>query len=297
MKEKCRLIKTIVTLFSIAFLFVFSVLAYNGSFAWMAQSTDVDANGITITAKNDSIIKTIKYYRVTNTAIDTSGAEKKNIYKFGYNENVLKTQYVYGQEENKMQERYSFEESISMRPYSELSGDCQVLVEIALLQKVSSITIKMETATKEFLGDTVENKINNKSYDLQPDNLPLSSVVHFAVFSSLDVENEEFLVHEADMVNEVCFVGGNATDGYTFSANLSDIVVNLPESNEESKFYILFDYKSAIVQYINDKIIEYVNEATAFATSNGGIYDTILLGETNLCFVPDFEIKIETGGN
>ena len=299
MKEKWRLIKSVVTLSLVAFLLVFAIFTYSSSFAWMARSTDVSAKDTTITANDDSIIKSIKYYRITDTVIETSGSVKKNVYKFGFNENVLKTQYVYGKEAQNVQERTSFEQPIGMRPYSELSADCQILIEITLLSGMSSAVIEINGPTnKKFLGTTISEKISGGIYDLQPTNLPLSSIVHFAVFSSLSIQNEAFLVREAEITNEVCLFKGNATDGYVFDTSKSDIDVEISKnSSGEYKFFILFDYKSELVEYINDQVIDYVDKATAQAKENNKTYETIILGETNLCFVPDFQLKIRAGAN
>ena len=294
MKEKWRLIKSIISLSTVASLLVLSIFAYSGSFAWMAKSTDVNASGISITAKNETIIKSVKYYRVTDTVIESTSAGKQNVYKFGYNEAVLNTQYVYGQESAKVKERDSFETPIGMRPYSELSGDCQVLVEITLLKATASVSLGLSApADSEFLGTTVKNIIENNTYNFNPTNLPLSSVIHFGVILSLgnDTATQEFIVRESNITQEVCFIKGNATDGYEFNHALSG---SGKITGTIEKFYIFFDYKSSLVEYINDKVIEYVDKAMV---NDVDLTYPITLGETNLNFNPDFELFVQAGGN
>ena len=141
MKDKLRILESVATLTIVAIILVLSILVNCGVFAWFAQNKDVSANGMMIQALDSDIIESIRYYRVTDTIITTnSSGTKHNKYHFGYNESVLSTQYIYGTSE---QERDSFNTPIGMNPYSELSGDCQILIEITLT-KQTPITLAVE---------------------------------------------------------------------------------------------------------------------------------------------------------
>lgn len=141
MKDKLRIIESVATLTIVAIILVLSILVNCGVFAWFAQNKDVSANGMMIQALDNDVIESIRYYRVTDTIITTnSSGTKHNKYHFSYNESVLSTQYIYGTSE---QERDSFNTPIGMNPYSELSGDCQILIEITLT-KQTPITLAVE---------------------------------------------------------------------------------------------------------------------------------------------------------
>ena len=289
MKDKLRIIESFATLTVVAIILVLSILVNCGVFAWFAQNKDVSANGMMIQALDNDIIESIRYYRVTNTTItiNSSGA-KHNKYHFGYNESILSTQYIYG---TTQQERDSFDTPIGMNPYSELSGDCQILIEITLT-KQTPITLAVEVGGDAFLGNLIDNKITNGLYDLIPSNLPLSSVVQYAIFSSVATENQAFVL-EDDLIeaNNYSFIQQEGAN-YSFVAPVNQNIT----LGEDRRFFIYFDYHRALVAYVNDKTIEYVERAEVASNNE---YNTIILGETNLLFIPDFNFLItETqGGN
>ena len=285
-KEKLRLFESVATLIIVATVLTFSILVNSGVFAWFAQSTEVEATGISISAHNDETIESIRYYRVTNTIIETTDGVKHNKYHFAYNESVLKNQFIYG---TTTQERNSFDTPIGMSPYSELSGDCQILIEVTLSTQ-AAITLSVETEeNSDFLGNIISDKLANGVYDLVPEKLPLSSVVRYAVFNTLPVENQAFIVEE-DVVSEqgVSFIEFDGTN-YNFvpPANKSITL------GENRNFFIYFDYNRALVEYVNDRTIEYVEKAEV---ATNGSYDAITLGSTNLLFSPDFNFIVTTEG-
>ena len=143
-----------------------------------------------------------------------------------------------------------------------------------------------------FLGNIIDNKITNGLYDLVPSNLPLSSVVQYAIFSSLDTENQAFVLEDdAIEANAYSFIQQDS-EGYSFVTPANQNIT----LGEDRKFFIYFDYHRALVAYVNDKTIEYVERAEVASNNE---YNTIILGETNLLFIPDFNFLItETqGGN
>ena len=300
MKEQLQLFKSVATVVFVAILLVFTLCIQFGTFAWFAKSENVKATGFSISAHGENTIESIRYYRVSNTKIDTdeTGA-KHNIYMFGYDESILSSQMLIKPDGTAVQERTSFETAVSMNPYSELSGDCQVLLEITLHDQ-APVYLNAETAqNSDFLGNIVSNKTANETYDLDPNNLPLSSVVRFSIFTSLNTELDEqtkvnsFLVEEDVLVTQqYTFIQTktvNEQKQYTFANPYAGSHEIIPVNR---KFYIFFDYHSPLVEYLNEQILDYVDKAEHAAEVAGGKYTTIILGETNLHFVPDFGFHI-----
>ena len=150
-------------------------------------------------------------------------------------------------------------------------------------KKAVSLAIEMEDSN-EFLGNIIAQKIEDKAYDLNPNGLPLSSVVKMAVFASVETENNAYVIEE-DVVSQQEITFATKTDGeYTFNTPK-----NISITPIERTFFIYFDYQRSLVEYINEKTIEYVDDAE-YETS--GDFDTITLGETNLSFLPDFNLSI-----
>ena len=300
MKEKLPLIKSFVTVSCVAILLVFSLFVNFGTFAWFSQSDKATANGLSVMVDYDNTIESIRYFRVTDTAINTDEAgTKHNIYKFGYNEKVLADQLVSVEGADgalvEVQERTDFSTPIGMNPYSELSGDCQVLVEITLSgdgDAFLSLDVALDTL---FLGNVINQKRVDKTYDLDTEGLPLSSVLRFAVFTDLSTEDssESYLVEEdAITVIEYNFIKMSKVDGETVYTFANPIPSSLSLTPTNRKIFIFFDYKSSWVEYINEQIEFYVDEAEHTAAASGGTFTDIVMGETNLLFIPDFRFHI-----
>ena len=114
--------------------------------------------------------------------------------------------------------------------------------------------------------------------------------MQYAVFRSLDTENQAFILEDDSIeANAHSFIQQDGED-YSFVTPANQNIT----LGEDRRFFIYFDYHRALVEYVNDKTIEYVERAE-IATNNE--YNTIILGETNLLFVPDFNFLItETQG-
>ena len=286
MKEKLQLTKSIISVTIVAILLMFTLFIRFGSFAWFSNSSSVSAKGISITAKQDDVIDSVRFFRVSGHSIDDT--TKNHIYEFGYNEDVLKDQFL---SDGETQERTSFETPISMRPYSQLSSDCQILIEVTL-KSSGNANILINTPTTDFLGNIINEKITGKLYDLVPNELPLTSILRFAIFSSLTVKENAFIVDDSvASANQKSFINFNeTTKTYSFNQSLKTTPISITPTN--NKFYIFLDYNVSLVQYINERIIYYVEEAET--ASNGG-YDAIILGETNLIFKTDFNFQVDQG--
>ena len=168
-----------------------------------------------------------------------------------------------------------------------------MLVEITL-KKETQITLNL-TQPKEttFLGAIINQKRGTEPIDLtlNPNDLPFSSVVRFAIFPSLKVM-------DAGTVNKAYVVDETAlnTNSYSFFNSETFAYVNpfAVKTYTTNKLYVYFDYASSLVEYINEQVMYYVDEAQH---ATDGEYDTILLGQTNLTFLPDFSFEIKEGGN
>lgn len=301
MKERLRLIKSIISVSFIAILLIFTLLVRFESLAWFASSENVNVTGLTVSAHGDTTIKNIRFFRVTDTEIVTLNGVKHNKYKFGFSDSVLSEQTISTIGPNgeivQVPERDSFEKTISMNPYSELTGDCQILIEVTLSEE-ENILLSIDTVTKTFLGNDINAKIQNQIYDLNPSGLPLSSVLRFAVFESVVIDDQAFVLEDDDInANQISFI--DYSEGtFSFLNPLdADNSRAIPITPNDSKFYLFFDYSSLFVEYINDRVATYVDQATHSAEQMGNTFTDIILGETNLLFIPDFKFVINKGGN
>ena len=289
MKEKLQLTKSIISVVFIAILLVFALFVEFGSFAWFATLSNVSTKGPLINAYNEDTIVSVRFFRVTDHAIQTdSNGVKHTVYMFGFNQEVLKTQDITN---STTQERTDFETPIDMRPYSQLSSDCQILIEVTL-EKSGKQNLAVSTSTRDFLGNVVASKKDAGTYDFVPNGLPLSSVFRFAIFNSIEKDETSFIIDESVIsANQKSFISHNdSTNVFSFNNAITTTPIEITPT--DNKFYIFLDYNSLLVEYLNEQVIHYVDSAE-YATD--GEFDTIILGETNLSFVPDFEF-IVTGG-
>ena len=300
MRFKLRLISSAMALSLISVLLVIAITYEFSSLAWFANNGQVDGTtGISV--QRDGVVESVKYYRVTDVMITRDENDvKHNVYKFGFDPSVLSSQLIEQTAQDGsviyVQERESFDIPIDMLPYSDLSGDCQVLLEIDLSVD-GPIELSTELFSSAYLADVIRDKIDGGLYDLEPQGLPLSSVIRFAVFDDLEVDDrtDSYLVSEDDIVaRQLSFVSVEEVDEveqFSFGN-----VLSAPSSIEptDRKIFIFADYYNVSVEHINEAVMEYVDAAEKSATANGGDYNTIVIGETNLVFISDFKFVVSS---
>ena len=272
-EAKLRIISAAVALV-ITLVALFTV---NDTFAWFATNEAVDAGGMEISVKNTGVFEEVNYYRVTDISIftDTDGT-KHNIYNFSYSPEAIDTT-----------ERTDFTTPVRMHPYSDLSGNCQVLIEV-VAPSTEAIRLMVQTLTTEYLGNTISAAITAGRYDIDVTNLPLTSVVKYALIDSVEVDstNQMLVVHEHEIYeHERYFISFDTNGKGAFNNPGADGFIVTP--NSDRKFYILVDYDVKAVADINAKILEYAAKAVAADAT----FDDIVIGKTNLLFAADFDFE------
>ena len=281
------IIAGIALVFSIVALFIIN----NNGLAWYASNENVSANGMAIQVKNDETFVSINYYRVSGHTIYVENGEKHDRYSFSFADSALDITETYIDASGNSvtrQERDSFSTPVKMYPYSDLGGNCQILIEVTA-NTADPFIMTAFTETNEYLGNTIAAAIAAQQYDILPTGLPLTSVIKYAFIDdvTVDNENQEFIVHEHEIhEHERTFVTFGADGNGEFNNSGATGFEVTP--NSDCKFYILVDYNVEAVEDINAKIMEYVEKAEHASTD----YDDIIIGVTNLLFSADFDFEV-----
>ena len=294
MIEKSAKRKILASLHALALIMLALIAALSSQFssiAWFSTNDTVSADGIAVSSVRAGLFEEIHFYRGTHThLLETATGTKYNEYCFSYDEQALAFS-----PNGTTPERSSFSDAISMLEHSDLSANSQVLVRI----KVSApgqYRIALNTATTDYLGNLFAAQIqNNGPYDISPSNLPLSSVVHFALLSSATVktntQEQVFTLADKDLGSaDMTFV--SFTDG---TGSFRNPFLALPDQKqtvtvgEDCYLYIFVDYHLPAVEDVVEKTLLYVEKAQAANSS----YSDIIVGHTNLVFKTDFEFVVE----
>ena len=298
MRERFKLITSAVTLSLVAMLLVLALASEFGSLAWFSSANHVDGE-MGISVYHDDIINSVKYYRVSDVMITRDENNvKHNIYKFGFDPSVLSTQKTDTVNANgeviSVQERESFDIPIDMLPYSDLSGDCQILIEIDLSVDCP-VAFSAELFSNEYIGNVIKEKIDEKLFDLDPEDLALSGVIRFALFDDVEIsaDDKAYLVPE-DVVAETqfSFIKVEQTDNGEVFSLVNPLSESITLNSKDRKFFIFADYFHASVEKINEVVLEYVDSAEKAAADSGTSFDTIEIGVTNLHFTSDFKFVV-----
>lgn len=150
---------------------VISYTIRNLSAAWFTFNEETTASGATLTVINSGIVESIKYYRVTRTAlIDDGGGNSHN-------------EYLFSTENSALDGRGSFSEPIPLNPYSDLEGNAQILLEVVFREnshvvKNKSLTLLPHADTSTYFGNTVSSATVAKQFNIDPNgNNPITSVI------------------------------------------------------------------------------------------------------------------------
>ena len=266
-----KITSSAVTLAVAAILLVSALLAHPHSAAWFSASRQSNVGGMLATTPDQQWYESAYYYRITDLNIITDANGKHNEYCFSYHESAL----THGGDD-----RTSFDEPLELFPYSDLSGDCQVLIEVTMTD-TNPFVLAATTSTEEFLANTVAALTAAGQYTLLPTDLPLSSVIHFAIFSDVidDTDNSQFIINEnAVHANDHAFVDLTDLQNPRFDNSMEEGVTVTP--NAGRKFFIYLDYYVDAVELLNEQVLLYTDAA--------GAASSIILGETNLEFSADF---------
>ena len=252
-------------------LALISLALRENSLAWFASNDQVSANGMGVAVLNeDDEFAYVYYYKVTETKL-VDGTEK---FYFDMSQKHTEPQVL--------------------ETYSDLQGNAQVLIEVQFNEVVTDATVAVQTSTQRYLGDILKDVIQDKGpFDFDPngDNL-LSNVIEYWVMSDIATETlggkSCYSVSSNSLGTPSTFVTFNGTDAM-FNPEATTLTLT---SLKNSTVYILYDYNAEAVVHINEIITSYVEAATKINTN----YNTILLGETNINFAPDFQFVVEEKG-
>ena len=279
---------------------ILALVAGNSSFAWFAANRRVGAEGLSVKSVDIGLCREVKYYRCTQTRLETdAGGKKYNNYYFSFAESALGFTVTDASGKATV-ERDSFTDSVPMLPYSDLSGHCQVLIEVVVTNP-GTYTLAATTDTTTYLGTVLAEAIAAFStattaddVDITPTGLPLTSVVNFAILPTVTVDEEAstFSLSEqvfAPIAETFVHFDGNGVGSFApafhdYENNRQTVTVG-----EDCRFYIFVDYYMDAVEDVVSKTMQYVDKAL----SKDSKYDTIVIGETNLQFRTDFSFELE----
>jgi hypothetical protein len=289
----------------VATVLIIALIAQFSSLAWFSSNKRVSAEGMQVEVLYTDICETINYYRGTETALEIVGEDRYNRYYFSYDPAAL----AFKVGNATTPERDSFATPIPMLEYSDLSGSCQILIEIKL-KNPGTYKIGISTETEEYLGNMLLEAIaafeteGAEKIMIPPTGLPLSSVVHFAILDSAandaagvqdDTEKKMISLSDKEIAPiDETFVHFTETDqGITssYATPFHDHADNKQtvEVGEDKLLYVYVDYYLAAVEDIIEKTLLYVEGAL----ENDPTYNDIIIGLTNLMFSADFTFTIE----
>ena len=248
--------------------------------------------------------------------IDNAGG-KHNQYHFSYNPEVLSTQTVVAgtdAEGNPIYapERDSFLKPVPLLAYSDLAGECQLLIEIHL-PEAGTYTLFTDTETTSYLGDTIKEKSDvldrmiaagmpasaedENAVKITTTNLPMSSIVHFAILTSEgvvdDSENSRFIADgDAIKENAMRYITVEDQNGVTTSTFSLPEQKTITVTEDDLHVFIFIDYYLPAVEHINALVTDYVAKCEAYAKLKGEVYDDIVIGESTMKFIPDFKLRV-----
>lgn len=285
---KRKLIASIHALVLLALALTMALASQFASRAWFSTNDTVDANGIAVSAMRAEMFEEVHYYRGTETRLITENGEKYNRYYFSYNVDALNFT-VPDENGNPVRERTSFSDSIPMLEHSDLSANSQVLIRIKM-DAPGTYAVALNTSTTDYLGALLAAKTPNGPYDIAPSDLPLSSVVHFAILNSTVVSNDAtaqmLSLSDKDLGSAdhkfITLTGGVGS----FAKPFDKLTVTV---GEDCYLYIFVDYYLPAIEDVVEKTLLYVDKALAADAT----YDDIIVGHTNLVFATDFELVVE----
>ena len=289
---KSRIISLILT-FCVLMLALF---VFPKSRAWFVANHETSVEGITITTETPDAIEAAYFYRGTGMGVlvDSEGV-RHNQYYFSYDPAVLAQQTIQtgtdaGGNPILSQERDSFLTPVPLLPYSDLAGECQILIEIHL-PAAGTYTLNTDTETPSYIGDTIQDKIDNNDFTLNVTNLPMSSIIHFAIMTDVedDAANQRFIA-DGDIIQEnaLRYTTIEEVNGETISTYETPDARSITVTEDNLHIFVFIDYYLPAVEHINALMVEYVDKAEAI---NPG-YNEIVIGESTLKFSPDFSLHV-----
>ena len=311
---KSRLISLVLTLC----VLVLALFVFPTSKAWFTQNKSTEVEGIGVTVELPDAVESAFYYRGTGmgVTIDNAGG-KHNQYHFSYNPEVLSTQTTVtgtDAEGNPIYapERDSFLKPVPLLAYSDLAGECQLLIEIHL-PEAGTYTLFTDTETTSYLGDTIKEKSDvldrmiaagmpasaedENAVKITTTNLPMSSIVHFAILTSEgvvdDSENSRFIADgDAIKENAMRYITVTEQDGATTTDFFTPEQATITVTEDDLHVFIFIDYYLPAVEHINALVTDYVAKCEAYAKLKSEVYDDIVIGESTMKFIPDFKLRV-----
>lgn len=289
---KARIISLIMT----GLVLVLALFTFTKSRAWFVANHETSVDGITVTTETPDAVKTTYYYRGTGMGILVDGAGgRHNQYYFSYDPAVLATQTVQTGTDSKgnpimTPERDTFFKPVPLLPYSDLAGECQILIKIEL-PSAGTYTLNTDTKTTSYFGDIIKNKTDNNDFTMNVTNLPMSSVVHFAILTEIenDTTNKRYIA-DGDIIKEnaLRYITVEEVDSESVSTFAKPEAKSVTVTEDNLFVYVFVDYYLPAVEHINELMVDFVDKAEAAIDG----YNEIVIGESTLKFSPDFSLHV-----
>ena len=317
---KSRIISLVLTLC----VLVLALYVFSTSTAWFTKNETNEVGTIGITTELPDAVESAYYYRGTGMGVivDELGG-RHNQYHFSYDPAVLDTQTVITGTDASgnpiyAPERNTFLQPVPLLSYSDLAGDCQLLIEVHL-SEAGTYTLFTDTPTTDYFGDTIKEKTeklnemisagtpasaeDENAIKISTSNLPMSSIVHFAILTSDgvsdDTENSRF-VADGDAIknNAMRYITVEEQNGVSTSTFSSPEQKTITVTEDDLHVFIFIDYYLPAVEHINALMTEYVEKCEAYEKLKGEVYDDIVIGESTMKFIPDFKLRVlkDNGG-
>ena len=125
-------LKQKIMLIFISFVLLIAIIGFlllNQSLAWFSLNNQISAGGMKVEVLYSDICESINYYRGTEMQLEGEGDDLYNRYYFSYDPAALDFKKL---DTDTAPERDAFTTPIQMLEYSDLTGSCQILMELKM---------------------------------------------------------------------------------------------------------------------------------------------------------------------
>ena len=138
LKQKIMLI----FIFFVLLIAIIGFLLLNRSLAWFSLNNQISAGGMKVEVLYSDICESINYYRGTEMQLEGEGDDLYNRYYFSYDPAALDFKKL---DTDTAPERDAFTTPIQMLEYSDLTGSCQILIELKMIISMTKWVTEMHT--------------------------------------------------------------------------------------------------------------------------------------------------------
>ncbi len=225
---------------------IFALFSLNGSVAWFAGNTDVEANGLNIKVSSpESSVESVEYFKIEKTALLplADGADPNTADRNEYSFSTI-----------------SDEDSSTLGTYSIINDKMQVLMKITFKDGTSFDRIKVTASSEQENASSV--------IPAREGPYGISTVISFSLYNGGDIA-----IRQEDGVNYYVVKGSDCVESGSFSTPPSEaggepaftneiefnapVSIQPPEDADESEkktMYIVLDYQREVAQYIKEQV-------------------------------------------